>query len=1353
MKNIGTISVIKNPKKKFFEGFLLINVFFLFSLFLLNPYYIYSQTSATYTSSGSWTCPNGVYQVQVECWGGGGGGSTRTTNGSGGGGGGGAYASSTLSVIPGNIYTIAVGTGGGPAVNGGSSSFDSPATVLALGGSGVASNTSTGGTGGLATGCIGTLKFNGGSGANGSGTTYGGGGGGGAGSSGIGGTSVNATGGSGTANYGGNGGNGRSTTQGNGLGGNVYGGGGGGALRTSTSTRTGGTGAGGYVTVTYTIPASPGAITSNSPQCTGTGITFTQGSCTTGCTCYWVSSSTGTETTNSSSTFISATSEGTYTVWVRARNNTTGNWSAAVSATGTIGIPAATASYNSPVCEGSTLTLTALPNSMVSYSWSGPDGFISSDQNPTVSVSTTPAMAGTYTVTVTSGEGCTTSRTTIVTINTIPSSCANTPTPSDAATGISVSQVLSWSSVSGATSYDVYFGISSSPLYYTTVSGASFAPSLYINTTYYWYVVPKNSCGNASGCSATVWSFTTSGSCGGDAYKSNVASGNWASASTWLVSVSGGAWTAASAYPTSANACSAEICSGHTITVNANVNAPNTVIDAGGTLTNAAFNLTYGSGYNLTNNGTLTCSVGGSSITAWDGKGIFIDGTATLINYGTVTVNTTGVISLANTTAGSVVVNYGTINNNGGGYYWDGISGTTNYYGGINASSTRASTLTNYATINNNGVNLTAAGNYRAMLQLFHFYNYTTFNNIYKRANTQIEGEFTNFYAATTNNSGNVGISGTGPATNYNTYNENWCTTLDNGVVFTNSTGATITLGVDGCLRALANKVNGTLYAQVINNGTITNGNMWTPSNVDGLITVTLSGRITSYTNNNIIIDNGPIKNGGTFTNTTASQFIYQETTGSISGNSLKYKGNALLNYNGSIAQTTSNYEFPLSASDSPSYVEISNSSGVSNGVTLHAARTIMYNTVNPPSNGVPYLILTEGALKLNGFILTINNSSASAISRNGTTQTGYIVSEQNAATNNSIITWNCSTTTGDFVFPFGSNDGSYIPLTFQKTTATSSDISISTRTTLIDDNTPWATGITDMNCIEGTNSSISSVIDRWWNITPSAAVTADVTFSYRGAENTTTGPNPNLALQRWDAGGGYWNDGKGGSGGTYSSTGTEIITGIGVGAATAFGLTQFTNLILLLEGSSLPVELVIFNAVCEDNKTKISWITASETNNDYFSVERSPDAVEWEQLVYMDGAGNSNTSINYKAEDNEPFNNISYYRLKQVDFDGQYSYSSEVPVSCYDNHNLELISVTQDGNDDLVVIFTSSEGENCILTLYDYSGKQIFSKQLQAQQNTNEVHFNTAGICEGLYLFGILSSTKCLEEKILLMK
>lgn len=227
------------------------------------------STAGTFT----WTAPPDVTSVTVEAWGGGGSGggfilvNAETVRG---GGGGGAYSSSTVSVVPGNTYTIVVGAGAGAlAAAGGDSYFGSATTVMAKGGN--STTTATGATGGSAAASFGTIKFSGGTGANGNaGANYSGGGGSSAGTGAGGVNATNATGATAPAG-GGNGGNGRATTTGAGVAGATPGGGGGGAYNLSGFSlgQAGGNGADGRVILSYTsdyrIFNNPGSFTWTAP--------------------------------------------------------------------------------------------------------------------------------------------------------------------------------------------------------------------------------------------------------------------------------------------------------------------------------------------------------------------------------------------------------------------------------------------------------------------------------------------------------------------------------------------------------------------------------------------------------------------------------------------------------------------------------------------------------------------------------------------------------------------------------------------------------------------------------------------------------------------------------------------------------------------------------------------------------------------------------------------------------------------------------------------------------------------------------------------------------------------------------
>lgn len=209
-----------------------------------------ANAQTTFTSTGSYTVPAGVYGIKVECWGAGGGGSTRTTNGTnyGAGGGGGAYASSIITVTPGATYSIVVGTGGAANSAGGNSSFNTT-TVVAAGGSSAGNNGTTGAAGGTTAASTGTTKYAGGSGGNAGVSSLSGAGGGAAGSTGAGGDASGGIAGVGTSLNGGSGASG--VAAGNaGAKGSLYGGGGSGGATNSNANRAGGAGADGYVVIT-----------------------------------------------------------------------------------------------------------------------------------------------------------------------------------------------------------------------------------------------------------------------------------------------------------------------------------------------------------------------------------------------------------------------------------------------------------------------------------------------------------------------------------------------------------------------------------------------------------------------------------------------------------------------------------------------------------------------------------------------------------------------------------------------------------------------------------------------------------------------------------------------------------------------------------------------------------------------------------------------------------------------------------------------------------------------------------------------------------------------------------------------
>lgn len=109
---------------------------------------------------------------------------------------------------------------------------------------------------------------------------------------------------------------------------------------------------------------------------------------------------------------------------------------------------------------------------------------------------------------------------------------------------------------------------------------------------------------------------------------------------------------------------------------------------------------------------------------------------------------------------------------------------------------------------------------------------------------------------------------------------------------------------------------------------------------------------------------------------------------------------------------------------------------------------------------------------------------------------------------------------------------------------------------------------------------------------------------------------------------------------------------------------------------NGLPIELLYFNVVGNKNKNTLFWSTASESNNDYFNIEKTKNGNDWISIVMMDGAGNSSTQLYYSFSDENVESVINYYRLKQTDFDGKFKYSDIISVDNRDSKSSEISRV-----------------------------------------------------------------------------
>jgi hypothetical protein len=186
---------------------------------------------------------------------------------------------------------------------------------------------------------------------------------------------------------------------------------------------------------------------------------------------------------------------------------------------------------------------------------------------------------------------------------------------------------------------------------------------------------------------------------------------------------------------------------------------------------------------------------------------------------------------------------------------------------------------------------------------------------------------------------------------------------------------------------------------------------------------------------------------------------------------------------------------------------------------------------------------------------------------------------------------------------------------------------------------------------------------------------------------------------------------------------------------------------------SSLPVELVSFEGICDDNKIKLNWATVSETNNNYFTIEKSTDGIYWDVLTTFAGAGNSNNYLSYSVTDDEQIATRRYYRLKQTDFDGQYTYSNIITVfSCLEN-NFDMVVAGNPVIGNMNILVNTAEKQKAYLYLKDMLGRNIFEKEVDLNKGDNSLMYDVRMTGSGIYLLKMepISSGKPVIKEILI--
>ena len=195
------------------------------------------------------------------------------------------------------------------------------------------------------------------------------------------------------------------------------------------------------------------------------------------------------------------------------------------------------------------------------------------------------------------------------------------------------------------------------------------------------------------------------------------------------------------------------------------------------------------------------------------------------------------------------------------------------------------------------------------------------------------------------------------------------------------------------------------------------------------------------------------------------------------------------------------------------------------------------------------------------------------------------------------------------------------------------------------------------------------------------------------------------------------------------------------------FSSTQkyFTLSTINYATTPLPVELTSFNAYCDANKVGLIWQTATETNNKYFSIEKSADAINWKTVDIIPGHGTSGHTNNYYYTDLNSDSNINYYRLKQTNFDGASKYYNLITYSegCF-TEEMHFKIYPNPGYEKVYISGFMVEK----IEITDNYGRLLIEQNTHPTEKLNEL--NISFLSEGVYFVKIYTPTSTSVEKFI---
>lgn len=218
----------------------------------------------------------------------------------------------------------------------------------------------------------------------------------------------------------------------------------------------------------------------------------------------------------------------------------------------------------------------------------------------------------------------------------------------------------------------------------------------------------------------------------------------------------------------------------------------------------------------------------------------------------------------------------------------------------------------------------------------------------------------------------------------------------------------------------------------------------------------------------------------------------------------------------------------------------------------------------------------------------------------------------------------------------------------------------------------------------------------------------------------------------------------------TWQNEGNVATTGTtAAGTVRSANVTSFSPFTLAaISTDPLPVVLTEFVAWNAGNVNELEWTTSSEINNDYFVIERASEGGEFVPIGNVDGHGSTSQANTYYFTDEDPYK-VSYYRLRQVDYNGTFEYSPVRIVTIGESTSLEIVSCAS-GNGMIDVGIMATEGSTVQTQITDVSGRVVYNSATVIHDQPT--HFVTSQLTSGIYFIEVTDGRERIVRKVQLL-